>query len=174
MLYMVECRFSDAAREQAWNDWYSGERLGELLAVPGFRASQRFAALTRPATCYLAVHSIESLRVFEAPEYKAMGGGAFKGYQACITDWKRQFFEGIEIAPAVSPDERLVVADGQPGCEHGSGITLHWMREARAEQAPRERGIAVVAARDIDVPALHRAYGFDVYRPITSQRRGAT
>lgn len=173
MLYMVECRFRDAVREQAWNDWYSGERLGELLSVPGFRTSQRFTALTRPATYYLAVHSIDSLCVFETPEYKAMGGGGFEGYQDYITDWKRQFFEGLDIAPPVRFDECLVVADSRPERVRDSGMALSWMRAARKEQEQHERGIAVIKTGGIDAVALHRTYGLDVYQPIMTQRVSA-
>lgn len=170
---MVECRFRDAVREQAWNDWYSGERLGELLSVPGFRTSQRFAALTRPATYYLTVHSIDSLRVFEAPEYQAMGGGGFEEYQDSISDWKRQFFEGLDRAPPVSFDECLVIANSGPERVRGSGIALSWMRAARKEQEQQERGIAVIEAGGIDALALHGAYGLDVYQPIMAQRVSA-
>lgn len=45
MIYMVECAFTDPARETAWNDYYSDEKLANLLALPGFRASQRFRAI---------------------------------------------------------------------------------------------------------------------------------
>ena len=58
MIYIVECAFTDPAREAAWNEFYSGEKLDTLLALPGFRASQRFRALTDVPAPYLAVHSI--------------------------------------------------------------------------------------------------------------------
>ena len=170
MLYMVECRFNDAAREQAWSDWYSGERLGELLSVPGFNTSQRFIAVTRPPTVYLAVHSIDSLRVFDTPEYRAMGGGGFQDYQECIVDWKRQFFEDIEIAPAVGIDQCLAVTDSTADHVRESGIDFSWMRPARRDEEPAQRGIAVLKAADISAPELHRKFGVDVYRPIMSQR----
>ena len=39
MIYMVECAFTDPARETAWNAFYSAEKLATLLSLPGFRAS---------------------------------------------------------------------------------------------------------------------------------------
>lgn len=35
--------------EQAYNDWYSGTHLGDVLDVPGFTAAQRFKLLDHPA-----------------------------------------------------------------------------------------------------------------------------
>ena len=57
MLYMAECRFTDPAQEEAWNAWYGGPRLDELLSVPGFLTSQRFKAVTPADSPYLAIHT---------------------------------------------------------------------------------------------------------------------
>ena len=48
MIYMVECAFTDPTREDAWNNFYDGEKLATMLSLPGFRASQRFRPLTSP------------------------------------------------------------------------------------------------------------------------------
>ena len=174
MLYMVECRFNDPAREAAWNEWYGGERLGELLAVPGFLTSQRFILLTDSGNYYLTVHSIRSMEVFQCPEYKAMGGGAFKGYQDCITDWVRRFFTGVDVAPAVSMDERLVVADAGRDVVAGCGVSFTWMQPVnqpgRAPDTGGERGLACVGAAQADALQRQRPYRPAIYQPMQLQR----
>ena len=49
MIYTVECAFTDPSREAEWNRHYSGEKLDNLLRLPGWRTSQRFRALTPTA-----------------------------------------------------------------------------------------------------------------------------
>jgi len=172
MLYMVECRFTDPAREEAWNAWYSGPRLDELLSVPGFLASQRLIALTRPGRYYLAVHSIDSLGVFQRPRYKAIGGGAFQGYQDCITDWVRRFFDGMAMAPAVGADERLVVADGGPQSVEGSAVSFAWVTPAGENDRGGPRGLAVVDAATGARLVAARRHAVDVYQPMIECREG--
>lgn len=173
MLYMVECRFNDASREPAWNHWYGGERLGELLAVPGFLTSQRFIAATRPSNYYLTVHSIHSMAVFQCPEYRAMGGGAFKGYQGCITDWVRRFFSGLELAPQVAMNERLVVCDAGRASVAGSGVAFAWMQPVGENDRAGERGVACVSALAADelIRMIQtERWPIDIYLPLAEQR----
>jgi hypothetical protein len=174
MLYMVECRFTDPAREAAWNAWYGGERLGELLAVPGFLTSQRLISLTHSGNYYLTVHSIRDMDVFQCAEYKAMGGGAFKGYQDCITDWTRRFFTGVDVAPAVGVDQRLLVADCARGALAGCDLPFTWMQPMNQPGKPPdtrgERGLACVSARQADALLKDKRYPIDVYQPMQHQR----
>jgi hypothetical protein len=174
MLYMVECRFKDQAREAAWNEWYGGERLGELLAVPGFVSSQRFISLTHSGNHYLTVHSILSMEVFQCPEYMAMGGGAFQGYQDCITDWVRRFFTGLDVAPAVSMDERLAVVDAGRETVTGCGVPFAWMQPVnqpgRAADSGGARGIARIGARLADEVLREQLYPLAIYKPMQLQR----
>lgn len=54
-----------AGEEDAYNAWYDGQHLVDVLAIPGFLAAQRFA-VRRPAPVsgaqqrYLTVYEIES------------------------------------------------------------------------------------------------------------------
>lgn len=174
MLYMVECRFTDPAREAAWNEWYGGERLGELLAVPGFLTSQRFLSRTHAGNYYLTVHSIRDMAVFQCAEYKAMGGGAFKGYQDCITDWTRRFFTGVDVAPAVTLNERLVVADASRAAYLGCDVPLIWMQPTsqpgRAPDAGGERGIAKISAQRAEAWLKDKRFPLAIYQPMQLQR----
>lgn len=174
MLYMVECRFTDPAREAQWNQWYGGERLGELLAVPGFLTSQRLISLTHAGNYYLTVHNIRSMDVFQCPEYRAMGGGAFKGYQDCITDWTRRFFTGVDVAPAVAMDQRLVVADAGRDAVAGCEVPFTWMQPVhqpgREPDARGERGIACVSAAQAEALRRERRFALNIYQPMQLQR----
>lgn len=174
MLYMVECRFNDPSREAAWNHWYGGERLGELLAVPGFLTSQRFIAATRPGNYYLTVHSISSMAVFECAEYKAMGGGAFKGYQGCITDWVRRFFSGLDVAPNVAMNERLAVRDAGRAAVAGCPLPFAWMQPVGENDHGGERGVARVGAAQADALLRDKRWPIDIYLPMAQQRKGVT
>ncbi len=51
-------------REAEYNDWYDNVHLGEVLALPGFVAAQRFARAGEPVAGelehrYLAIYEIE-------------------------------------------------------------------------------------------------------------------
>jgi len=173
MLYIVECRFTDPARERAWNEWYSGRRIGELLAVPGFNTSQRFRSAVRPAV-YLAVHSITSLDVFATAEYKAMGGGAFQGYQDCIADWHRTFYHGMERAPAVPLGDYLGLrsAVAERANDDDGSVWLKGDSRNPPEAPPRLR-LEQAAAADFPQRAGHdEGTVRHWYVAVMSQRQG--
>jgi hypothetical protein len=51
----------DAAREDAYNDWYDNTHIPELLAVPGFVSARRYkvhGAAGEPA--YLAIYELDA------------------------------------------------------------------------------------------------------------------
>jgi hypothetical protein len=87
VLYTVRCRFTDPAREQAWNEWYAGH-IGVLLSVPGFLAAQRFHGPTtvddRP---YLAMYEVAAPDVFTSEPYRAIWG--FDEWRPLIDNWTR-------------------------------------------------------------------------------------
>lgn len=172
---MVECRFSDPSRESAWNNWYGGERLGELLAVPGFLTSQRFIAATRAGNYYLTVHSISSMAVFQCAEYRAMSGGGFKGYQDCITDWVRRFFTGLEFAPRVTKNQRLAVTDAGRAAVVDCDVPFAWLRPVGENDTGGERGVACLSAAKagtlLDTKRWPR-WPVDIYIPMAEQRKG--
>lgn len=128
MLYMVECGFADAVQEDDWNAWYSGEKLDQLVATPGFAACQRFRALAPIPAPYLAVHSIASADVFTSPDYASGGGGRFGDWDpALMTNWSRRLFEGIDQLPDVDAESLLLITDGHLDLQE-SGISLTWLK----------------------------------------------
>jgi hypothetical protein len=52
-------------RDDAYNDWYNNRHLGDVLAVDGFVAAQRFKLVeldsnSQPASRYMAIYEIEA------------------------------------------------------------------------------------------------------------------
>ena len=52
-------------REDSYNDWYNNQHLGDVLAVEGFVAAQRFKIVeldsnSQPASRYMAIYEIEA------------------------------------------------------------------------------------------------------------------
>ena len=74
MIYMVDHVYTDPATEPAWHEWYAGY-LQKLISVPGIHTAQRFKAIGRTPSRYLAMYSIESAEVYTSEGYKNIGGG---------------------------------------------------------------------------------------------------
>lgn len=110
LAYIVRCSFSEPAKEQSWNDWYSGPKIGQMLSKPYFRSTQRFRRSIGTGRNYLALWIIESPEAFTTHEYTSDWG--FFEWKSYITDWSRDLFSGPDIADdsfAVSPEGALHV-----------------------------------------------------------------
>jgi hypothetical protein len=102
-VYIVRCNFSDPGKEQAWNEWYSGPKIAQMLAKPLFQTCQRFRLASGDGRTYFTLWTIQSPEVFETPEYKSDWG--FFEWAPYVTDWSRDVFDGRfapEAAFAVS------------------------------------------------------------------------
>ena len=109
MIYMVEMDFPHPERLAEWHDWYLAH-IRVLQTVPGFRASQRFQAITETPSPYLALHEVASPAMFESPDYRARGGPASTGeWRALQTNWHRNLLDGLDETPEVPADRFLVV-----------------------------------------------------------------
>ena len=91
-VYIVRCNFTDPAREQAWNAWYSGPKIVQMLAKPYFRTCQRFRRAEGAGRGYLALWTMRTPDALATPEYKAQWG--FSEWTPLITDWSRDLFDG--------------------------------------------------------------------------------
>lgn len=170
MIYMVECAFADPAREAAWNAYYDAEKLETLLSLPGFRATQRFRAITDTPAPYLAVHSVRDADVFCQTAYRAAGGGTFDGWDDLVTNWRRNLFTGMEAAPEVAAEEQLVVLD-DPAAGHGeSEVDFHWLDITGLDRTVERRGIAIVDRDTGARLARDRTETLRVFAPITNRR----
>ena len=110
MLYIVECSYADPESEAGWNRFYSQHKLPALVSVSGFRASQRFRALSSGCPVYLAIHTIHDADTIASEAYRHKGGGDFARWQAHIRDWRRNLYRYSGVFPAVSEETRLPAA----------------------------------------------------------------
>jgi hypothetical protein len=107
-IYSVRCNFTQPDKEAAWNDWYSGPKLKQMLAKPLFRTGQRFkVASLDTRRQYLALWCVDSPDAFTTPEYRNDWG--FFEWAPFITDWSRDLYE----LPASADPDSLVAAPGQ-------------------------------------------------------------
>jgi len=167
MLYMVEMEFRNPAREADWHAWYFDHVARLIRTVPGFRASQRFRAITATPSPWLAMHDVVSGEVFESSEYRANGGRASTGeWQHEHTNWYRNLFAGIDYTPEVPLDAHLLVCDAGASLppSHAPGVT--WLESAGLDRSAERRGIAVVPAGRLTATLFGLA-GVRIFRPIS-------
>ncbi|VVE61716.1 sugar ABC transporter [Pandoraea captiosa] len=172
MIYTVECSFADPASEAEWNDFYSLEKLPALISVTGFYTSQRFRAVTRGCPEYLAIHTIDALAVLTGDEYRHKGGGNFARWQQHITDWHRNLYGDIGLAPAVRAAERLALCSEGPEPLVEMGLAPIAMRAVALEKSPEQRWLAVLPERDVHRFA-HPPQGVHCYAPMGEQLTSA-
>jgi hypothetical protein len=109
-VYVVRCNFTEPAKEAAWNAWYSGPKIAQMLAQPYFLTCQRFRRIAGTGRDYLALWTLQSPQAFETAQYRSQWG--FSEWTPYITDWSRDLFDGgarSEAAFAVPPDGALHV-----------------------------------------------------------------
>jgi hypothetical protein len=111
LVYIVRCNFNEPAKEQAWNAWYSGPKIAQMLEKPHFLSCQRFRRAAGTGRDYLALWVLASPEALKTAEYTAQWG--FAEWEPFITDWSRDLFDG-GAAPAgafaVARDGALQVA----------------------------------------------------------------
>ena len=167
---MVECNFSDPAREAEWNTWYS-DHLKVLLSVPGLNTAQRFLALAPAPTRYFAMYTVDSPEVFVSEGYKGIRGGRFNDtWQPYIRDWRRNLFDGLDQALAVPEGSCLVSVNDATGEADVPGVTLAWLRAVDLDKSTNYRGIAVVDLTKAEELVSDMRPGIGVYKRLTPQR----
>jgi hypothetical protein len=152
MLYMVEMDFRNPAREADWHIWYLQHIAQLIRTVPGFRASQRFRAITPTPSPWLAMHDVVSAAVLQCAEYRANGGPAATGeWRAEHTNWYRNLFDAHVPGPVAASVTRLV------------SVGLDRSSEAR--------GIAIVPAGRLTA-GLFGLAGVRIFKPISPRITG--
>lgn len=68
LVVMIEI---DPDHEDEFNRWYDEEHFPERVACPGFLTARRFASADG-APKYLAIYDLESPKVLDSPEYRAL------------------------------------------------------------------------------------------------------
>jgi hypothetical protein len=97
-VYIVRCAFKNPSREGAWNAWYSGPKIAQMLRKPHFRTCQRFKRATGQGRDYLALWTLQSPDAFRTEQYTADWG--FFNWAPYITDWSRDLFDGGDAPEA--------------------------------------------------------------------------
>lgn len=170
MIYTVECAFSDPAREADWNAYYSGPKLAAVLSVPGFRTSQRFRAIAPCAAPYYAMHSLRDADVLGA-QYKGVGGGSFGGgWDDMITNWHRNLFAGLDMAPEVAADAGLLVLDDPAGDGVAPEAGFTWLDIAGLDRSVTHRGLAIVGRAAGEKIAATHGEAVRLFEPITERK----
>ena len=172
MIYTVECAFTDPSREAEWNRHYSGEKLDNLLRLPGWRTSQRFRALTPTASPYFAMHTLRDERVL-GRQYASVGGGVFGGWEGYITNWHRNLFAGIDEAPEVAPDSCLLVLQDRAAAGRFPDLDFAWMEACGLDRSVLRLGIAVADRAIGGTLAAERPGAVRVYEPIMARKVSA-
>jgi len=173
VIYMVEMAFPHPEREAEWHAWYLAH-IRVLLTVPGFRASQRFKAISLTSSPYLALHEVASAALFDSPAYRARGGPASTGeWRALQTNWHRNLLDGIEESPKVPPEAHLVVLRDARDAVLPEGIAVRWLRGVGLDRTIEECGLAVVGDPAPLIALADRDARIRLYRPISEKIRAS-
>lgn len=117
-VYIVRCNFAAPDKERAWNDWYSGPKIGQMLAKPYFLTCQRFRLSLGSGRNYLALWTIASPEAFKTKEYTSDWG--FFEWRPYIVDWSRDLFDaggrqGTALATRAEGALHVMSFDGMSG-----------------------------------------------------------
>jgi len=154
MVYMVEMALLDTERRAEWEAWYIAHQK-KLLSIPGIHASQRFEALHKTDSPFVALHEVDSPDIFAGAPYRAQAGPTNTGeWQAKMSNWHRNVFDGLAQTPDVSTDSRLLVVEAHGGAALPGGVKVTWMTAVGLDRSVPRRGLAVVEAA-----AAHRFVG---------------
>ena len=127
-VYIVRCKFTAPEKEAAWNTWYGGPKIVQMLAQPYFLSCQRFHRASGAGRDYLALWTVSSHEALSTPQYTAQWG--FAEWSSDITDWSRDLFDGGDRSAtdfAVTKDRLLHVVSFD-------GMAAHDADAARATQ----------------------------------------
>lgn len=179
-VYIVRCKFTAADREQAWNDWYGGPKIEQMLRLPYFRSCQRFRRSSGEGRDYLALWTMQKAEAMTTPDYLSQWG--FSDWSPFITDWSRDLFDGrpaAETAFAVPQAGALkaIAFDGM-SAEQGEAARatiatrepdMLWLPIAGLDRHTPLIGLRPMSAPSIGTPAPTAAGVQEaMYRPISS------
>ena len=165
MIFMSQSGITDAARAVDWDAWYV-DHLHIMLTVPGVSSAQRFLTDSPGYSPSLAIYTMAGPQVFDDPYYRSVRG---MGEWLPLIDrryYGRNLFAGLDRAPAVAAEARLIVADRAQEDASLADLNLTWLKCVALDHSTPLRGIAV-----LDAPAAARVGERDlaVYRPVTEQ-----
>ena len=163
MIFMSQSGLTDSSRAADWDAWYV-EHLNIMLTVPGVSSAQRFLTDTLGYSPSLAIYTMAGPEVFHDPYYLSVRG---MGEWLPLIDrryYRRNLFAGLDRAPPVAADARLLVADRDQEDLTLADLGMKWLASVGADCSTPLRGIAV---RDAAVAERIRGRRVAVYRPVT-------
>jgi hypothetical protein len=149
-VYVVRCNFARPDLEQAWNDWYSGSKLRQMLEKPLFVSVQRFAASALDTRRkYLALWVVDSPDAFTTREYT--GDWGFFEWRPHIRDWSRDLYDAPAGLSSAEVTARFA-ADGSTSLYLASfdNATLADARALRAHVAVRRSDVTWMEVVGLD------------------------
>ena len=164
MIFMSQSGLTDASREREWDRWYVAH-LQVMASVPGISSAQRFRTSTPGFPPSLALYSVESPEVFQDAYYLSVRG---MGEWLALIDrkyYRRNLFDGLEHAPKVESDARLLVADRDRPDPALVGAGWIWLECVGIDRSTPYRGIAVVSDESAE---KMRIDAVAVYAPATT------
>ena len=90
-VYIVRCNFTAPAKEQAWNAWYSGPKIEQMLAKPHFRTCQRFRLAAGSGAIIWRCGRCGRRSIPDRGVHLRLG---FFEWASHVTDWSRDLFDG--------------------------------------------------------------------------------
>jgi hypothetical protein len=167
-VYIVRCNFTEPAKEQAWNAWYSGPKIEQMLAKPYFRTCQRFRLASGTGRNYLALWTVQSPAAFETVEYTSDWG--FSDWAPYITDWSRDLFDGGAASERALSEQAL---SEQALSEQALAVAptglLHTVSFDGVDEADAQAARALVAKSEPDMMWLP-VVGLDRHTPLIGLR----
>lgn len=163
MIFMSQSGLTDPARDSDWDAWYL-EHLRVMASVEGVESAQRFKTDTPGYSPSLAMYSLRSQAVFDDPYYQRIRG---LGEFLPLIDrrhYHRNLFAGLDLAPAVAPDQMLLVWDAAEPAE-APGFAFAWLEAVAIDRSTPYRGIAVIS--ESRAGALGDRADIARYRPVT-------
>ena len=163
MIFMSQSGLMDPGRDADWDRWYL-EHLRAMVSVTGVESAQRFKTTTSGYSPSLAMYSMESPAVFEDPYYLSIRGlGEFRD----LVDpryYRRNLFAGLDLAPAVAPEQIMLVWDTAAPREDAD-FDFAWLEAVAADRSTPYRGIAVIPAHAFST--VPEETGIARYIPVT-------
>jgi len=181
-VYIVRCNFTEPSREQAWNDWYSGPKIAQMLRKPYFLSCQRLRRTDGVGRDYLALWVVQSPQAFASEQYTTDWG--FFDWERYVTDWSRDLFDASTATAddfAVPPQGALhVVSFDGASADQANAVrmrladtcpALRWMPIAGLDRHTPMIGVAVL--NELKTPDLsaHSDAQAALYRPISAFAR---
>lgn len=148
MIFNSQSGITDNSRDADWDAWYL-EHLRIMATVPGVSSAQRFKTDTPGAPPSLASYSVTSADVFKDPYYLSVRG---MGEWLALIDkryYKRNLFSGLDHAPTVADNQRMLVADRERAEGNIAGVDFTWLKCEGIDRSTPYRGIAVVDFKDL-------------------------